>query len=113
VLVVLMTFVPPSSSEMMSLGNGNNVEIPDEARSYCGMDLVRAIRKFCHAKVIDKYKVKPPLYKNFHRDTAKCGENIKDKCCYRNNKCDIVTFVQYCPYRYRSKDDDDDNKENV
>lgn len=99
--VILSTLIVPSSSEILEMDDGNQLEIPEEARSYCGMELTRAIRKYCRLKVIEKYKAKDPP-KSFHKP-SRCGENIKDKCCYRNSKCDIVTFVQYCPYRYARK----------
>jgi hypothetical protein len=101
VFVIISTFFVPSPSVMMEMDDGNMLEIPDEAHSYCGMDLVRAIRKYCRVKVIEKYKLKDPP-RNFHKP-SRCGENIKDKCCYRSNKCNITTFIQYCPYRFVRK----------
>ena len=77
---------------------GNFLEVPEDARSYCGMELKRAIRVYCREKIIETLKTKS-VQRNFHK-SSKCGENLVEKCCYHRNKCTISTFVQFCPYRY-------------
>lgn len=75
------------------------MEIPEEPRSYCGMDLKKAVRMYCHEEVIEKFLIKPSNQRSFHKP-SRCGANLRERCCFHRNKCDMPTFVAFCPYRY-------------
>lgn len=98
-LVVLCTLIASTSQSTLSLDDGNVLEIPDEPRYYCNIDLRVAVRKYCREKVIQSYKDQQ-LERSLPQKSAgrKCGQQLMDKCCLV--KCTIQTFVSYCPYRY-------------
>lgn len=87
-----------TSQSTLSLGDGNVLEVPDEPKYYCNLDLRIAVRKFCREKVIQSYREQQVDRSLPQRSAKKCGQQLMDKCCLV--KCTVQTFVNYCPYRY-------------
>lgn len=98
-LVILVTISAPAAGKIVTFEDGNTLEVPDDAKSYCGIQLKRAMRIYCRVTVIETYKKQVPLVRSFHKP-SRCGETLVEKCCHHNNQCTIETFVNYCPYRY-------------
>lgn len=96
-LVILLTIVSSSSQSTVSFSDGNTLEVPDEPRYYCGIELHRAVRSYCRETVIEVFKKKEPLKVGFQKP-SRCGITLLEHCC--RHKCDMATFVKYCPYRY-------------
>lgn len=101
IFVTLFTLITSSEQSTPSFDEENSLEGPDEPRSYCGLELKRAIRNYCREKIIESYRLRS-VQRNFEK-SSKCGENLVEKCCYHQSKCTISTFVQFCPYRYRHR----------
>jgi uncharacterized membrane protein len=99
ILVVLLALTSKSWESTISLDDGNVLEMPDEPKNYCGIELKRAIRKFCLSQLIETYKPKEPP-RNFQKPSRCMATTVAlmDKCC--KNKCLVSTLVQFCPYRY-------------
>ncbi|CRL02519.1 CLUMA_CG015625, isoform A [Clunio marinus] len=94
--VILCLVIKSATQSSQSAGERNSLEPTEELRSYCGIQLHRAVRAFCREQYIVAYKKKEPP-RNFQKP-SRCGGNLIEHCC--KNKCSISTFVQHCPYRY-------------
>lgn len=99
-LVTFCTLFSPTFQETLQLSDENLVEIHDEPKYYCNLELKSAIRKFCRDKVIKTYRDQQ-LDRNLQKSTRKCGQELQTACCL--SKCTINTFVNFCPYRYHRR----------
>lgn len=97
--VVLLTFsvlIVTTSQVTVTFADGNELEMSDEPKTYCGLDLRKATRFYCREAVIEKFKKKEVL-RNFQKP-SRCGVRLVDRCC--RTPCTLTTFVEFCPYRY-------------
>lgn len=99
-LTVLSIFVGSSSQAIVSFDDGNVLDVPEEL-NFCGIELKRAVRKYCRAKVIDRFLEKEPVKIIIMKTYKKCEPTHIQACC--KTKCSIATFVKLCPYRYVRK----------
>jgi hypothetical protein len=79
----------------------NKVDVPQEFSQVCGLELKRAVRKYCREKIIEKFLEKEPVKIIIMKTYKKCVPDHMEKCC--KSKCTIATFVKLCPYRYHRR----------
>lgn len=95
-LVIFSVLIAKSSQATVTFADGNELELPDEPQTYCGLELRKATRIYCREAVIEKFK-KKEVVRNFQKP-SRCGVRLVDRCC--RTPCTLTTFVQFCPYRY-------------
>jgi hypothetical protein len=98
---VILCTLTVASPLILPLGEGKFYELPElpdinEPRSYCGLNLKTAVRRFCRDDVIKVLK-KQTTDRTFQKQ-KKCGQTLIAKCCLA--KCTLPVFVSFCPYRY-------------
>ena len=98
---VLNTSMEENLNTTINWNDGSVIDLLGEPLTYCGLNLQKSVRKFCHKNVTERVEdlTRAGILKSLpEKLTKRCKSVLINECCAK--KCTISEFVSLCPYHY-------------